>query len=331
MRRPQTPILALLAFAVAAPVGAQQLAINEWEVPWGAEGRPRDPYVHPDGRVFFVGQAGNYIAALDPKSGDFQRFEIEEGTHPHNLIIDSEGMIWYAGNRNGRIGRLDPKTGDIEVIMMPDPAARDPHTLTFDSKQNIWFTLQGSNMIGRLDRATREVHLLRVPTERARPYGIVVDGNDRPWVVLVGTNKIATVDPATMQLEEIVLPREAARPRRVALTSDGAVWYGDWAEGYIGRLDPTTRQVKEWQTPPGEDAGLYAMTADDQDRIWVVATRVRPNQFIGFDPKTEQFTTTEVPSGARSIRHMMFHAATGTIWFGTDAGTIGRATVRPAA
>ena len=27
------------------------------------------PYVAPDGKVWFVGQAGNYIAYLDPKSG----------------------------------------------------------------------------------------------------------------------------------------------------------------------------------------------------------------------------------------------------------------------
>jgi virginiamycin B lyase len=34
--------------------------LKEWEVEWG--GRTRDPYVAPDGKVWFVGQAGNYIA-----------------------------------------------------------------------------------------------------------------------------------------------------------------------------------------------------------------------------------------------------------------------------
>jgi hypothetical protein len=28
------------------------------------------------------------------------------------------------------------------------------------------------------------------------------------------------------------------------------------------------------------------------------------------------------------VRHMMFHAGTSSIWFGTDANTIGRATVQ---
>ena len=35
--------------------------------------------------------------------GAFKRFEIEEGTNPHNLIVGADGGIWYAGNRNGRI------------------------------------------------------------------------------------------------------------------------------------------------------------------------------------------------------------------------------------
>src|SRR4051812_40318063 len=54
----------------AAPVMAQQaqtlapLAVTEWKVPW-ANTRPRDPFVAADGKVWFVGQAGNYVANLD--------------------------------------------------------------------------------------------------------------------------------------------------------------------------------------------------------------------------------------------------------------------------
>ena len=44
------------------------LQLTEWTVPW-PESRPRDPAVAPDGRVWFVGQAGNYVAVLDPVKG----------------------------------------------------------------------------------------------------------------------------------------------------------------------------------------------------------------------------------------------------------------------
>ena len=50
------------------PVAAQQQKVDlkEWSVEWG--GRTRDPAVAPDGKVWFVGQAGNYIAHFDPKT-----------------------------------------------------------------------------------------------------------------------------------------------------------------------------------------------------------------------------------------------------------------------
>src|SRR2546423_13111482 len=111
----------------AALVDAQQaqavapLTIPEWKVPW-ANTRPRDPYVAADGKVWFVGQAGNYIANLDPASGKFRRFEIEEGTHPHNLIIAKQGRVWFSGNTNARIGWLDEATGRRPIYHLPEPA-----------------------------------------------------------------------------------------------------------------------------------------------------------------------------------------------------------------
>src|SRR5688572_33226386 len=99
--------------AVAAPSAAQSNAtadLREWPVERG--GRTRDPYVAPDGKVWFVGQNGNYVASMDPASAAVRYYEIEAGTNPHTLIVDPQGIVWYAGNRNGRIGRLDPATGE---------------------------------------------------------------------------------------------------------------------------------------------------------------------------------------------------------------------------
>ena len=57
-------------------------------------------------------------------------------------------------------------------------------------------------------------------------------------------------------------------------------------------------------------------------------TGVKPNQFVGFDPKTETFfSITQIKSGGGSVRHMVFDPKTRSIWFGTDANTIGRARV----
>lgn len=330
-------VLALLLLSPAsldwtdedAPEGTDEdVEIQEWSVPW-EETRPRDPYVDGQGRVWFCGQRGNYVAYLEPESGEFKRYELKEGTYPHNLIVDEEGAVWYAGNMNAHIGRLDPETGEITEFPMPDEAARDPHTLVFNSDGDIWFTVQGGNFIGRLATATGEVDLVEVPTPRARPYGIKLDAQDRPWVALFGTNKVATVDPSTLALEEIELPRSEARPRRIEITPEGSLWYVDYAGGFLGRLNTETREVEEeWMLPAGSEAQPYGTASDDQGRIWIVQSGPEPNRLVGFNPETETFVgETEVPSGGGTIRHMYFHAPTRAIWFGADTNTIGRALV----
>ncbi len=318
-------LILTVAPAPALAVAADTVVITEWLVPYEAS-RPRDPYVAPDGRVWFVGQRSDYAAAFDPRTGEFERFDLPEGTGPHNLIVDSDGTVWYAGNRAAHIGKLDPVTGEIEQVETPDPPARDPHTLVFAPDGSIWFTVQGGNVVGHLQTTTGEVRLLPVETESARPYGIVVAPNGRPWIALFGTNKLATVDTETMQLTEIELPREDARPRRLVLTSDGDVWYVDHAKGFLGRYSPADGRFEEWEMPSGGSSRPYAMAVDDRDRLWMVETGVTPNRFLGFDPAAGEFiAATEIGSGGGSVRHMYYDERTQSIWFGTDTNYLGRA------
>jgi virginiamycin B lyase len=59
-----------------------------------------------------------------------------------------------------------------------------------------------------------------------------------------------------------------------------------------------------------------------------VETGPSPNRLVGFDPGTESFfSITDIPSGGGSVRHMFYHEPDNTIWFGTDANTIGRASL----
>lgn len=315
------PLLAAAAWLVVWPpaVTPQDVSfgLKEWDVEWG--GRTRDPAVAPDGRVWFVGQTGNYIAVFDPKNEEFRRYEIEEGTNPHTLIVDPQGVVWYAGNRNNRIGRLDPGTGAIETIMTGE--ARDPHTMVFDDNGHIWFTSQGSNRVGRLNMATKQVELVTPHEQPSNPYGIVLGPKGAVWVALSRTNMVAKIDPATLAVTRFAQSSEQSRSRRIAVTADGMVWTGDGARGYLIRIDPETNETKEWQVPGGAEARPYALTKDDQDRLWLSETGPE-KRLVGFDPKTEQFFANIPVSG--TIRHMFFDAGTKMLWFGTDANRIGR-------
>lgn len=307
--------------------GGSLLEITEWEVPW-ADTRPRDPWYGPEGKVWFVGQTGHYVATLDPLNGEFKRYELEDGTGPHTVIADKTGA-WYAGNRTNHIGHIDPATGKREIIQIPGEGARDPHTMAFTRSGDIWFTMQHGNQIGFLKREGRAIKLYAIGTPRARPYGLVVDARDQPWFVLFGINALGTIDPVSGKVREIRLPRAESRPRRLAVTDDAMVWYVDFAQGYIGRYNSATNAISEWPMPGGRASGPYAMGADARGRLWWVETGIRPNRFVGFDPQTETFTEPVfIGSGGGVVRHMMFHPGTNSFWFGTDTNTIGRARVK---
>lgn len=300
------------------------VTIQEWTVPW-PNTRPRDPAVAPDGRIWLVGQAGDYAALFDPDSEEFTRHDLPEGAGPHTIYVTAAGEAWYAGNKDRHLGRIDPDSGEIERVNLPGDTLADPHTISEDSQGRLWFTSQHANHIGRYDPDSGEVEAVEVPTEGARPYGIEVADDDRVWVVLLGTNKLAGVDPESMELTEYEVPREDARLRRIAITGEG-IWYGDYARGYIGVFDPETGEFREWRAPRQARSGPYALMDDGQGRIWFFETIEQPNRLVGFDPDSEEFfSITEVPSGGGTVRHMVFDAERNSLWFGTDTNNLGRA------
>ena len=328
-------LLAALA-VLSAAAGAQaplSVPVKDFTVPWGREGRPRDPAIAPDGSVFFVGQEGNYIARLDPGTGQFRKYEIDPGTNPHNCIVDARGNVWYSGNRNGMIGKLDPASGGLTRFPIPDTTVKDPHTMVFDKAGNIWFTAQGSNAVGHLDVVTGKFRIVKIPLPAGKrstnPYGLALDSRGRPWFNLFNTNTLGTLDPVTFELKTYALAHEKTQDRRIAITSDDKIWYVDYTRGYLGKLDPITSKVEEWLLPGGAASLPYGMTVDDRDRLWIAESNPsKPNRLVGFDPKTKAFfSITELQGDRNTVRYMIFDRKTRQIWYGSDAGFIGRADV----
>ena len=318
-------VLSASAAAQARQSGAPAPEFKEHNAAWMVDTRPRDPYADQKGRVWFVGQTGNYVGRINT-DGSIQKFEIDPGTGPHNLVVDAQGNPWFTGNRNNRLVKMDPETGKLTTYMIPDPAVRDPHTMIFDQKGNAWFTAQGASVVGHFNPTNGQFKLFKME-DRSRPYGIVVDKNGRPWFDLFGTNKIGTIDPSTMEFKAYALPNERSRPRRIEVTTDGAVWYGDYSRGFLGRLDPVTGNTEEWQLPSGAASLPYGMAVDDHDQIWVAETGVQPNRLVSFDTKKKVFVHNiaigESATPANTIRHMQFDPRTKMIWFGQDRGFIG--------
>jgi virginiamycin B lyase len=310
----------------AVPIAASAVAIQEWTVPW-ENTRPRDPSVGVDGRVWFVGQTGNYLAVFDPAQETFTRVDLPPDTRPHSVVVDAQGQPWVAGNGNGTILRYGPDGTLRQTYTVPEQAGidkRDPHTFAFDGSGGLWFTMQQGNAIGHLDIASGAIRQVIVPTAQARPYGIVATPTGDAWAVLFGTGKLARVTREDLSLTEVTLPRELARPRRLGLDTTGGVWYVDYAQGYLGRHDPGTGQTREWRMPSSPSLP-YAMVTDAAGRPWMFETGPRPNVLLRFDPASETFVdATPVPGGAETVRHMEYDAKRNSLWFGTDRGTLGQ-------
>lgn len=314
------PILFLLLL-IPGLVAAEDFTV--WQVPW-EKTRPRDPAVDAAGHVWFVGQGGDYVARFDPDSGAISRFELPEGTGPHNVIVGNNGKgdLWIAGNRVGWIGRMNRDSGELEEFSTQDKQVSDPHTLVESADGRIWFTAQHSNRIGVFNPRDSSFQVWEVSTKRARPYGIVVDNNDQPWVVLLGTNMLATTENS--ELREIEIPRDDARPRRLDVV-DGKVWYVDYAGGYYGMYDPEKKNFNEWRSPSGEKAAPYGVIADDDGRFWYVETDPQPNRMIGVDTAGGKVIyNQEIPKSGGAVRHMFFDEKRDAIWFGMDTNYIGR-------
>jgi virginiamycin B lyase len=307
---------------------AVEVSIEEWPVPW-PDSRPRDPAVAADGRIWFVGQGGDYLAVMDPggEGGEpaFRRYELPEGTGPHNVVAGPEGDLWVAGNRNHRIIRVSPESGETTEYDVGRNDA-DPHTQRFTPDGTLWFTLQYYNAIGRLKPDDGDIRLIRLPMGRVRPYGLDATADGDLWFAEFGSNRLAQLRSGKLEIREYPLPRWDARPRRLAVAADGGVWYVDYAGGYLGRLDPLRVHFEEWRAPAGGDALPYGMALDGEGRPWFVQTGPDPNTLVGFDPKTRRFIAeVAIPSGAGAVRNMVWDAKRSSFWFGTDANTIVRA------
>lgn len=294
---------AILSSARTTVVGDLDVNIREWDVPTkGAH--PHDPAVAPDGSLWFTEQMVSKLGRLDPATGNFKEYALKgQNEGPHGLVADREGNIWYTGNFAAHIGKLDPRTGEVTQYKMPNDKAQDPHTAVFDAQGMLWFTVQVGNMVGRLESKTGKIDLKLMPTKEARPYGIQINSKGIPFFCEFGTNKMAKIDPQTMEITEYPLA-EGVRPRRLAVAADDNVYFTDYQGGNLGRLDPVSGAVKMWASPGGSEAAPYGITITPDGMVWYSESGVTPNTVVRFDPKSEKFASTKIPSGGGTVRNM---------------------------
>lgn len=288
--------------------GDEVVSFREWFVPTLGQ-RPRDPFMHSDGTIWWAGMFGSLVGVLDPATGAMKEHRLDPAARPHSIIEGPDGDVWYTGNGNGTIGRIDHDSGEITVYPLGNPDAKDPHTMAWSEDGSLWFTVQNSNYLGRLNPVEGNVWLTKMPTDGAKPYGIRRDSNGMLWIAYRGAYKIARVNPSTREITEFETPNFGKDPgkghfiRRLAIDSQDNVWYVDSGLGELGRFNPATGEFRQWPSPSGPDSHPYAIHVVD-DIVWYNESDMRPDALVRFDPKTEKFQSWAVPSGIGIIRNM---------------------------
>ena len=99
-------------------VGTLNVKIQEYEVPT-PKSRPHDPAVAPDGSLWYTGQGANKIGRLDPKTGEFKEYRVEDAKlraaragrrqgWQHLVHRDFRRLCGQAESKDGRDCRVSP-------------------------------------------------------------------------------------------------------------------------------------------------------------------------------------------------------------------------------
>ena len=235
--------------------------------------RPRDPFADQKGSVWFVGQAGNYVGRLDPKTRRVQALRDRGGDAPAQprRRREGDGLVHRQRERPHRAARSR------------DGQAHELHDARSERARSAHDDLRSRTATrGSPRRTPASSASSRPPTARSasgrwrrdsRPYGIVLDSKGPSLV-----RSLRHEQDRHDRSEDGRVPRVHAAERSRAAAphrdherrrrSGTATTRAATSAGSIRRAG----KVDEWALPSGGMSLPYAMTIDDRGRIWLAET-----------------------------------------------------------
>ena len=119
--------------------------------------RGRGPYgitATPDGTVWYVSLAGNYLARVDPVTG--QATVIEPPTQnqgARRVWTDSRGRLWVSEWNAGQVGLYDPASNTWKEWRLPGDKPQ-AYAVYVDDRDIVWLSDFGANTLVRFDPGT---------------------------------------------------------------------------------------------------------------------------------------------------------------------------------
>lgn len=306
-------LLALLSILgnMALAHGAEY-ETEEYSVPAGSH--PHDVAPAIDGGVWYTAQHAGALGHLDPITGRTRHIPLGPGSRPHGVIVAPDGAAWVTDSGLNALVRVDPKSDEVRVFPLPpgSPYA-NLNTAVFDRKGTLWFTGQ-SGIYGRLDPRSGVVEVFDAPRGYG-PYGIAAAPDGTVYFASLAGSYVGRVDGDSGRVEVLEPPTPGQGARRVWSDAKGMIWVSEWNAGQLARYNPADGSWREWKLP-GSRPRPYAIYVDERDRIWL--SDFGDNALVEFDPKTETFVTTPIPSRGAAVRQML--GRPGEVW-GAESAT----------
>ncbi len=306
-----------------APIAADlagRVVITEYELPQ-SDSLPHDLVIGPDERIWITAFFYDQMWALDPVSGAYRKFDIDDDpdvvAQARALEFGADGRLWVVNGGTESVIRLDTGTGDYESF----DVQMYPHSLDLDTAGNVWvndyFAVQ--ERIATVDAETGEVTIIEVPPANRPesegiplPYGLQVDKQNRLYSTQLAANTLVVYDTVSGEAKLHPMPAENSGPRRPGLAPDGSLWIPEFNTGHITRFDPETETFERVDLGLAT-IGAYDIEVDQNSGVvWV--TGALDSSLFRYDPATGRADRIPLPTEPAYTRHLAIDPETGDVW-----------------
>ena len=164
--------------------------VEAWKAPKGVG--PYGITTTPNGDVWYASLAGDYIAKIDPVSGDALMIRPPKpGVGPRRIWSDSKGLLWVSFWNTGEVARFDPGAKTWKVWRLPR-SKEGCYAVYVDDKDLVWVTDWPANAIMRFDPTTEQFESL--PSNRRNASVRQLSGRrGEVWGAESGTDRLVVV------------------------------------------------------------------------------------------------------------------------------------------
>jgi len=244
---------------------------------------PAGLVVDAEGRVWFASSGRGLIGRLAPGAPRAAEFpppsllDQQRGLPtPWSMALDSRGgRVWFTLRPDGVVGSVDigaepSRQASVVREVTLDRSFGRPDGIAVDREGAVWVTELTADRVTRIapDGGLRRLAL----PPGSRPRGVAAAPDGSVWVGLFGADRLLRVDGRTFALRSWPMPSAPrSNPYAVAVDGGGRVWVSEFTANTVACFDPAAQRFAVWQVPtPG--AGVRALAADRQGRVWFVGS-----------------------------------------------------------